>query len=45
MFAKISPCRWPFRKNYTINCDDNDDLFSDTRAFAFTRQPMNRNFT
>ena len=46
MFAKISLCRWLFRKNNnTINCDDNDDLFLDTRAFAFTRQPMKRNFT
>ena len=45
MFAKISPCRWLFRKNNTINCDDNDDLFPNTRVFGFTRQPMKRTFT
>ena len=42
---QISRCRWLFRKNKnTINCDDNDSIFSDTRAFAFTRQSMKRNF-
>ena len=46
LFAKISLCRWLFRKNNnTINCDDNDDLFPDTRVFAFTREPMKQNFT
>ena len=46
LFAKISLCRWFLRKNNnTTNCDDNNDLFPDTRAFAFTRQPMKRNFT
>ena len=34
-----------FVKTNTINCDDNDDaIFSNTRAFAFTRQLMRRNF-
>ena len=29
-----------------LNCDDNDDaMFPDTRAFAFTRRTMKRNFT
>ena len=32
-------------KLIAINFDDNDDLFPDTRAFAFNRQPMKRNFT
>ena len=42
---QISRCRWLFRKSKnTINCDDNDSIFSDTRAFAFTRQSMKRNF-
>ena len=46
MFAKISLCRWLSRKNNnTINCDHNDDLFSDTRTFAFTMQPIKQNFT
>ena len=46
MFAKISLCRWLFRKNNnTIIYDDSNDLFPDTRAFAFNRQPMKRNFT
>ena len=46
MFAKISLCRWLFRKNNkTIIYDDNNDLLPDTRAFAFNRQPMKRNFT
>ena len=35
-----------FVKTNTINCDDNDNaMFPNTRAFAFTRQPMKRNFT
>ena len=46
MFAKISLCRWMFRKNNnTINCDDNDDLLSKTRVLTFIRQPMKRTFT
>ena len=46
MFAKVSLCRWLFCKNNnTINCDDNNNQFPDTRAFAFTRQPMKWNFT
>ena len=45
MFAKISFCRWLFRKNNnTMNYDDNDDLFPNTRGFAFTREPMKRTF-
>ena len=46
MFAKISLCRWLFRKNSnTINCDDNDDLLPDIKAFPFIRQLVKRNFT
>ena len=46
MFAKVSLCRWLFCKNNnTINCDDNNNQFPDTRAFAFTRQLMKWNFT
>ena len=34
-----------FVKTNTINCDDNDNaMFPNTRAFAFTRQTMKRNF-
>ena len=46
MFAKISLCRWLFRKsNNTINCCDNNNLFPNNGVFAFTRQPMKRTFT
>ena len=43
----ISPdgCFVKKTKQQTMNCDNNDDLFPDIRAFAFTRQPMKQNFT
>ena len=45
-FTKIYLCRWLFGKNNTtINYGDNGDLFPDTSAFAFIRQPIKRNFT
>ena len=35
-----------FVKTNTINCDDNDNaMFPNTSAFAFTRQPMKQNVT
>ena len=35
-----------FVKTDTINCGDDDNaMFPNTRAFAFTRQPMKRSFT
>ena len=41
-FSKSSQKYW--RKN--ICCDDSDNaIFPNTRAFAFTRQPIKRNFT
>ena len=46
MFAKYLSADGCFVKTNTINCDDNDSaMFRNTRAFAFTRQPMKRNFT
>ena len=45
-FAKYLSADGCFVKTNTINCDDNDNaMFPNTRAFAFTRQPMKRNFT
>ena len=46
IFAKYLSADGCFVKTNTINCDDNDNaMFPNTRAFAFTRQPMKRNFT
>ena len=45
IFAKYLSADDCFVKTNTINCDDNDNaMFPNTRAFAFTRQPMKRNF-
>ena len=45
IFAKFLSADGCFVKTNTINCDDNDNaMFPNTRAFAFTRQPMKRNF-
>ena len=45
MFAKYLSADGCFVKTNTINCDDNDNaMFPNTRVFAFTRQPMKRNF-
>ena len=44
IFAKYLSTDDCFVKTNTISCDDNDNaMFPNTRAFAFTRQP--RNFT
>ena len=46
IFAKYLSADGCFVKTNTINCDDNDNaMFPNTRAFAFTRQPMKRSFT
>ena len=46
IFAKYLSADGYFVKTNTINCDDNDNaMFPNTRAFAFTRQPMKRSFT
>ena len=46
MFAKYLSADDCFVKsNNNIDCDDNNNLFLDTREFAFIRQPMKRNFT
>ena len=46
VFAKYLSADGCFAKTNTINCDDNGNaMFPITRAFAFTRQPMKRNFT
>ena len=46
MFAKYLSTGGCFVKTNTINCDDNDNtVFPNASAFAFTRQPMKRNFT
>ena len=46
IFAKYLSANGCFVKPNTINCDDNNNtLFPNTRAFAFTRQPMKQNFT
>ena len=46
IFAKYLSADGCFVKTNTINCDDNDNaMFPNTRAFAFTRHPMKRNFT
>ena len=46
IFAKYLSPDDCFVKTNTINCDDNDKaMFPNTKAFAFTRQPMKRNFT
>ena len=46
IFAEYLSADGCFVKTNTINCDDNDSaMFRNTRAFAFTRQPMKRNFT
>ena len=46
ILAKYLSADGCFVKTNTINCDDNDNaMFPNTRAFAFTRQPMKRNFT
>ena len=45
IFAKYLSADGCFVKTNTINCDDNDNaMFPITRGFAFTRQPMKRNF-
>ena len=45
IFAKYLSADGCFVKTNTINCDDNDNaMFPNTRAFAFTRQTMKRNF-
>ena len=45
MFAKYLSADGCFVKTNTINCDDNDNaMFPNTRAFAFTRLPMKGNF-
>ena len=45
IFAKYLSADGCFVKTNTIYCDDNDNaMFPNTRAFAFTRQPMKRNF-
>ena len=46
IFAKHLSADGCFVKSNTINCDDNDSaMFPNSRAFAFTRQPMKRDFT
>ena len=46
IFAKYLSADDCFAKTDTINCDDNDNaMVPNTRAFAFTRQPMKRDFT
>ena len=46
ILAKYLSADGCFVKTNTINCDDNDNaMFPSTRVFAFTRQPMKRNFT
>ena len=46
VFAKYLSADGCFVKTNTINCDDNDNaMFPNTRAFAFTRQSMKRDFT
>ena len=41
IFAKYLSADGCFVKTNAINCDDNDNaMFPNTRAFAFTRQPM-----
>ena len=46
IFAKYLSADDCFVKANTINCDDNDNaMFPNTTVFAFTRQPMRRNFT
>ena len=45
IFAKYLSADVCFVKTNTINCDDNDNaMFPNTRAFAFTRLPMKGNF-
>ena len=44
-FSKYLSADGCFVKTNTINCDDNDVMFPNTWAFAFTRQPMKQNFT
>ena len=46
IFAKYLSADGCFVKTNAINCDVNNDnaMFPNTRAFAFTRQPMKRNF-
>ena len=45
IFAKNLSPDGCFVKTNTINCDYNDNpMFPNTMAFAFTRQPMKRNF-
>ena len=45
MFAKYFSADGCSVKSNTINCDDNHNaMFPNTREFAFTRQPMKRNF-
>ena len=46
IFAKYLSADGCFVKTNTINCYDNDNtMFPNTGAFAFTRQPMKRYFT
>ena len=46
LFARYLSTDGCFVKTETINCDDNDNaMFPNTRTFAFTRQPMKRNYT
>ena len=46
IFAKYLSADGCFVKTNTTNCDDNDNaMFPNSRAFAFTRQAMKRNFT
>ena len=45
IFVKYLSADDCFIKTNTINCDDDDNgMFPNTRAFAFTRQLMKRNF-
>ena len=44
IFTKYLSAVGCFVKTNTINCDYNDAMFPNTRAFAFTSQLMKRNF-
>ena len=45
IFAKYLSTNGCFVITNAINCDDKDNaMFPNTRAFAFTRQSMKRNF-
>ena len=44
IFAKYLSADGCFAKTNTINCRYDNAMFPNTRAFAFTRQPMKRNF-